>query len=74
MVQPGRVFKIDCLLATPSNQIFRRSRILHHILLWGNFRRYYTKFNADALKRAGMGNLAESVWEGSLAGVRDVGS
>ncbi|CAK9041733.1 Uncharacterized protein SCF082_LOCUS24739 [Durusdinium trenchii] len=26
--------------------------------------RYYTKFNADALKRAGMGNLAESVWEG----------
>ena len=29
--------------------------------------RYYTKFNADALKRAGMGNLSESVWMGYLA-------
>ena len=26
--------------------------------------RYYTKFNADALKRAGMGELEESAWEG----------
>lgn len=26
--------------------------------------RYYTKFNADALKRAGMGDLEDSIWEG----------
>ena len=26
--------------------------------------RYYTKFNADALKRAGMGDLQDCVWEG----------